>query len=110
MKVQPKDPIIVPRFQLQSNDTTIVPRVQPPATTPSPQPILRRSKLIHNLSKSIVSHNENSTIHLSAMEEIFMSNMMNINTVLEPTAGDLLELRQLLKTPEAKLCRYVALS
>ena len=34
--------------------------------------------------------------------------MMNINSVLDPTTGDLLELRQLLKTPEAKLWRYGA--
>ena len=32
--------------------------------------------------------------------------MININAVLEPTTGDLLELRQLLKTPEDKLWRY----
>ena len=34
--------------------------------------------------------------------------MMNINAVLDPTTGDLLELRQRLKTPEAKLWRYGA--
>ena len=31
--------------------------------------------------------------------------MMNINAVLDPTTGDLLELHQLLKTPGAKLWR-----
>ena len=30
--------------------------------------------------------------------------MMNINSVIDPTTGDTLELRQLLKTPDAKLC------
>ena len=34
--------------------------------------------------------------------------MMNINAVLDPTTGDLLKLRQLLKTPEYKLWRYGA--
>ena len=34
--------------------------------------------------------------------------MIKINTVLDPTTGDLLELRQLLKTPEAKSWIYVA--
>ena len=32
--------------------------------------------------------------------------MMNINAVIDPTTGDLLELCQLLKTPEAKLWIY----
>ena len=36
--------------------------------------------------------------------------MMNINSVLDPTTVDLLELRQPLKTPEAKLWRYGALN
>ena len=43
------------------------------------------------------------TIQLSDLEEKFISDMMNINAVLDPTTGDLLELRQLLKTTEAKL-------
>ena len=34
--------------------------------------------------------------------------MMNINAVLGRTTGDLLELSQLLKTPEAKLWKDVA--
>ena len=42
------------------------------------------------------------------MEEKFMSDMMNIKTVLDPATGDLLELCQLFKTPEAKLCREEA--
>ena len=36
--------------------------------------------------------------------------MMNINAVLDPTTGYLLELRQLLKIPEAKLWRDGAFS
>ena len=35
--------------------------------------------------------------------------MINTNSVLDPTTGYQLELRQLLKTPESKLCRDVAL-
>ena len=34
--------------------------------------------------------------------------MMNINNVLDPTTGNLLELPKLLRTPEAKIWRYVA--
>ena len=34
--------------------------------------------------------------------------MININAVLDPTTGDLLELYQLLKTPEAKIWIYGA--
>ena len=34
--------------------------------------------------------------------------MMNLNSVLDPSTGDLLELRKLLKTPEAKLWIYGA--
>ena len=90
-------------MQPNSNDTTIFPSVQPPAATPSPQKTLRLSKHIHNLSKPIVCHNANLTIHLLALEEKFISDMMNINAVLDPATGDLLELRQLLKTPKAKL-------
>ena len=40
----------------------------------------------------------------------FISDMININTVLDPTIGDLLELRKILRTPEAKLWRYGALN
>ena len=103
---QSKDPTIVPRVQTHSNDTTIVPRVHPPDATPSQQPTLQRSTRICDLSKHIFSNNENTTIHLSALEEKFISDMMNINAVLGPTTGDLLEISQLLKTPEAKLWKY----
>ena len=41
-------------------------------------------------------------------EENFLSDMMNINAVLGPTIGGILELHKLLKTPEAKLWRDVA--
>ena len=108
MKVQSKDPTIVIRVQIHSNYINIVTRVQPPAATPSPQPTHQQYKIMFNLSKPIVSHNENSTIHLSALEEKFISYMMNINAVLDPTTGDLLELRQLFKTPEYKLWKDVA--
>ena len=102
---QSKDPTIVPRVQPNSNDTTRVPRVQPPAAKPSTQQKPQRSTRIHNLSKPIVSHNANATIHLSAMKEKIISDMKNINDALDPTTGDLLELRQLLKTPGDKLWR-----
>ena len=69
VKVKSKDPIIVPREGLHSNDTTRVPMVQPPVDTPSPQQTLRRSEFIWNLYKPIVSHNSNATIHLSALEK-----------------------------------------
>ena len=105
VKVQSKDPTRVPRVQLHLNDTTRSPRVQPPAATPSPQPTLIQSYRIHDLSKPIVSHNINSTVHLSSMEEHFISDMMNINVVLDPTTGYILELHQLLKTPDTKLWR-----
>ena len=39
------------------------------------------------------------------MEETFIYKTMNINVVLDPTTVDLLEIRQLLKTPEAKQWR-----
>ena len=104
MIFQSKDPTIVPRVQTHSNDTTIVPRVHSPAATPSQQPTLQRSTRICDLSKHIFSNNENLTIHLSALEEKFISDMMNINAVIDPTT-DLLEQLQLLKTPEAKLWR-----
>ena len=83
--VQPKEPTIVPRVQPHSNDPTRVPRLQPLAATPSPQPTLRGSTRIRNLYKPIVSHNANTTIHQSALEEKFISDMMNINAVLDPT-------------------------
>ena len=105
VKFQSKHPTVVQRVQLHSNDTTRVTRVQPPPDTPSPQKTLRLSKHIHNLSKPIVSHNANMTIHPSALEEKFISDIININAVLDPTIGDLLELRQILKTTEAKLYR-----
>ena len=108
--VQSKHPTIVPRLKPHSNYTTRFPRVQPPAATPSPQPTLRRSPRIRNRSKPIVHHNANATIHLSALEEKFISDMMNINAVLDPTTGYLLELRQLTKTPEYKLWRDGALN
>ena len=76
--------------------------MQPPALTPSPQQTLRQSKHIRNISKPVVSYNSNATIHISALKEI-ISDMMNLNAVLDPSTGDLLELRKLLKTPEAKL-------
>ena len=44
------------------------------------------------------------------MEEKFISDMMDNNAVLDPSTGDLLELLQLLKTPEAKLCRDVEIN
>ena len=65
--VQSKDPTIVTRVQTHSDYTTRVPRVQPPAATPSPQPTLRISTRICNLSKPIVSQNANATIQLSAL-------------------------------------------
>ena len=108
VKVQSNYPTIFPKVQPHSNYTIRVPRVKPPAATPSPQTTLQRSKRICNHSKPIVSHNVNSTIHLSDLKERFMSDMMNSNAVLEPTTGDLLELRQLFKTPESKRYRYVA--
>ena len=84
--------------------------VQPPAATPSPQIPIWRSMCTRNLSKPTVSHNVNSTIHISSLGGGggVISYMMNINAVLEPTTGDLLELRQLLKTLESKLCRDLA--
>ena len=39
------------------------------------------------------------------MEENFISDMMNINAVLDPTKGDPLEIWNLLKKHEAKLWR-----
>ena len=62
---------------------------------------------IHNLSKPIVFCNVNANIHLLALEERFIFDMMNINVVLEQTTGDILELCQLLKIPEANFWRYV---
>ena len=94
--------------QLHSNDTTVVPRVQLPAATPSPQQTPQRSKLICNPSKPIVPHNKNSTIHISALEENSISYMTNINDILDPTTGDLLEPRQPLKTSQPKLWIDVA--
>ena len=35
--------------------------------------------------------------------------MMNINAVLDPTTGDLLEINQVFKTTDYKLWKYVAL-
>ena len=99
MKVQSNNPTIVPRVHLYFNDITRVQRVQPPAATPSPQQTLRLSKQIPNLSKPIVYHNANVTVHLSALEEQFISDMMNIKAVPDPTTGDLLEI------PEAILWR-----
>ena len=93
-------------MQLHSNDTTEVTRVQPLAASPLPQPTLRQSTCICNVSKTIVTHNANDTIHLSVMEEKIIYDMMNVNAVHDPTSGYLLELRQLLKTPKAKLCKY----
>ena len=108
VKVWSKDTTIVPRVQLHTNDTTRAPRVKPSAATTSPQPTLQRSKRICNLVKTIVSHNINETILLSALEEKFISEIMNINAVLNPTIGNLLELHQLLKTSESKPWRYEA--
>ena len=108
VKVQSKDPTRVPRVQLHSNHTPRVPRVQPPATTSSTKPTLRQSNRIRNLSKPIVYHNENLTIHLSSPEEKFISDIEHINAILDPPTGDLLEICQLSKTPDAKLWRYGA--
>ena len=105
VKVQSKDPTIVPRMKIHSNDTNRVPRVQPLADTTSTQQTLIRSKRIRKLSKPIVSHNADSIIHLSVLEENLISDMMNINTILGPTTGYILELCQLLETPGAKLWR-----
>ena len=99
VKVQSNNPTIVLRVHLYFNDITRVQRVQPPAATPSPQQTLRLSKQIPNLSKPIVYHNANVTVHLSALEEQFISDMMNIKAVPDPTTGDLL------KIPEAILWR-----
>ena len=82
--------------------------VQPPAATPSPESTLQISKHIQNLSNNIVSHNAYATIHQSDLEEKIISDMMNINAILDQTTIDLLELRQLLKTPENKLWMYGA--
>ena len=108
VKVQSKNPTRVPRVKLHSNDPTRSPWVQPPAATPSPQTTPQLYNRIRNLSKPIVSHNANSTIHLSSLEEQFISDMMNINAILDHTTGDLLELRQLCKNPDAKIWRYGA--
>ena len=77
--------------------------MQPQAVTSSPQLALKLSKRIVNLSKPTAPHNANATIRLSAMEEKFIYETMNINVVLDPTTVDLLEIRQVLKTPEAEL-------
>ena len=105
-KVQSKDPTIVPRVKLHSNGSTIIPRVQPPAATPAPQLTFQQSKHIRNISNPIVFHNKILTIHLSGLEETFISFIIDTNAILYPTTGYLLELIQLLKTSEAKLWIY----
>ena len=87
---QSNDTTRVPRVQLHSNDAIIVPKVQPPAVTPSPQPTLLQSTRICNLPKPIVDYNTNGNIHLSALEEHFISDMTNINSVIDPTTGYIL--------------------
>ena len=82
--------------------------MQPPAATPSPQSTLLQYNHICDLYKPKVSHNANYTIHLSDLEEQFISDMMNINAVIDQTIGDLLELRQLLKNSDSKLWLDVA--
>ena len=67
MIFQSKDPTIVPRVKLHSNDTTRFTMVQPPAAIPSPKPTLWRSKCICNPPNPIVAHNSNATIHLSTL-------------------------------------------
>ena len=84
-RTKPPTPTGVPRVIVQPKEPTRVPRLQPLAATPSPQPTLRGSTRIRNLYKPIVSHNANTTIHQSALEEKFISDMMNINAVLDPT-------------------------
>ena len=51
-------------------------------------------------------HNTNATIELSWLEETFISDMMNINSGIDPTTANLLEICQPLKTLEAKLWIY----